>query len=203
MVMGEFGRTPRINNGQPGIPIPGRDHWGDAISVLMAGGGLKGGQVVGKTTSKAEHPVDRPLKPADVLATAYRVLGIDPAAVVQRSIPAVRSRFSMKASRSRSCFKSLGNVGVQALACSSLNVRAQSDSSRRLRVGLVLLKFNDDFFRNHATCGELQSRYGGESEIPETNPRTPVAPTGIILARNPDRFLASSSSYRPIHLRTS
>jgi hypothetical protein len=79
MVMGEFGRTPRINTGQPGIPIPGRDHWGDAISVLMAGGGLKGGQVVGKTTPKAEHPVERPLKPADVLATAYRVLGIDTA----------------------------------------------------------------------------------------------------------------------------
>ena len=79
MVMGEFGRTPRINTGQPGIPIPGRDHWGDAISVLMAGGGLKGGQVVGKTTSKAEHPVERPLKPADILATAYRVLGIDQA----------------------------------------------------------------------------------------------------------------------------
>ena len=77
MVMGEFGRTPRINTGQPGIPIPGRDHWGDAISVLMAGGGLKAGQVVGKTTPKAEHPVDRPLKPADVLATVYRVLGID------------------------------------------------------------------------------------------------------------------------------
>jgi hypothetical protein len=79
MVMGEFGRTPRINSGQPGIPIPGRDHWGDAISVLMAGGGLKGGQVVGKTTAKAEHPVERPLKPSDILATVYRVMGIDPA----------------------------------------------------------------------------------------------------------------------------
>ncbi|MBI3866519.1 MAG: DUF1501 domain-containing protein [Planctomycetia bacterium] len=79
MVMGEFGRTPRINTGQPGIPIPGRDHWGDAISVLMAGGGLKGGQVVGKTTPRAEHPVERPLKPSDILATVYRVMGIDPA----------------------------------------------------------------------------------------------------------------------------
>jgi Protein of unknown function (DUF1501) len=77
LVMGEFGRTPRINNGQPGIPIPGRDHWGNAISVLMAGGGLRGGQVVGATNSKAEHPIERPLKPADILATVYRVLGID------------------------------------------------------------------------------------------------------------------------------
>jgi uncharacterized protein (DUF1501 family) len=77
LVMGEFGRTPRINNGQPGIPIPGRDHWGNAISAMIAGGGLKGGQVVGATNSKAEHPVERPLKPADLLATVYKVLGID------------------------------------------------------------------------------------------------------------------------------
>jgi Protein of unknown function (DUF1501) len=77
VVMGEFGRTPRLNKGQPGIPIPGRDHWGNAISVMMAGGGLKLGQVVGSTNARAEHPVDRPLKPADVLATVYHVLGID------------------------------------------------------------------------------------------------------------------------------
>lgn len=77
VVMGEFGRTPRINNGQPGIPIPGRDHWGDAISVMLAGGGIRGGQVVGATNSKAEHPIDRALKPADILATVYHVLGID------------------------------------------------------------------------------------------------------------------------------
>lgn len=78
MVMGEFGRTPRINDGQPGIPVPGRDHWGQAISVMMAGGGLKGGVVVGATNSKAEHPIERALKPADILATVYRVMGIDP-----------------------------------------------------------------------------------------------------------------------------
>jgi uncharacterized protein (DUF1501 family) len=77
VVMGEFGRTPRLNNGQPGIPIPGRDHWGNAISAMIAGGGLKGGQVVGSTNDKAEHPVDRPLKPGNLLATIYHVLGID------------------------------------------------------------------------------------------------------------------------------
>ncbi|MFN5299103.1 MAG: DUF1501 domain-containing protein [Planctomycetaceae bacterium] len=76
LVMGEFGRTPKINTGQPGIPIPGRDHWGNAISVLMAGA-VRGGQVVGATNARAEHPIDRPLKPADVLATVYRFLGID------------------------------------------------------------------------------------------------------------------------------
>jgi hypothetical protein len=78
VVMGEFGRTPRLNQGQPGIAIPGRDHWGNAISAMLAGGGLKGGQVIGKTNAKAEHPVERALKPADLLATVYHVLGIDP-----------------------------------------------------------------------------------------------------------------------------
>jgi len=79
VVMGEFGRTPRINEGQPGIPIPGRDHWGNAISVLMAGGGLRGGTVVGATNDKAEYPIDRAMRPSSVLATVYHVLGIDPA----------------------------------------------------------------------------------------------------------------------------
>lgn len=78
LVMGEFGRTPRLNQGQPGISVPGRDHWGDAFSVMLAGGGLRTGQVVGATNSKGEHPLERPLTPADVLATVYHVLGIDP-----------------------------------------------------------------------------------------------------------------------------
>jgi hypothetical protein len=78
VVMGEFGRTPKINTGQPGIPVPGRDHWGNAISAMVAGGGLKGGQVVGKTNARAEHPVERALVPADLLATIYSTLGIDP-----------------------------------------------------------------------------------------------------------------------------
>ncbi len=78
VVMGEFGRTPKLNNGQPGIPVPGRDHWGNAISALLVGGGLRGGQVIGATNAKAEHPVQRPLLPADLLATVYHVLGIDP-----------------------------------------------------------------------------------------------------------------------------
>lgn len=77
LVMSEFGRTPRINTGQPGIPIPGRDHWGDAISVMMAGGGIRGGTIVGSTNDKAEHPLERPLMPHDLLATVYKVMGID------------------------------------------------------------------------------------------------------------------------------
>ncbi len=77
VVMGEFGRTPRINTGQPGIPVPGRDHWGNAISALIAGGGITPGVVVGKTNERAEHPVERALKPEALLATIYHQLGID------------------------------------------------------------------------------------------------------------------------------
>jgi hypothetical protein len=77
IVMGEFGRTPRINTGQPGIPIPGRDHWGQAFSVMLAGGGLRTGQVIGATNQRGEHPVARPLRPHDLLATVYEWLGID------------------------------------------------------------------------------------------------------------------------------
>jgi hypothetical protein len=77
VVMGEFGRTPRINTGQPGIPIPGRDHWGNAISALVAGGGITPGVVVGRTNDRAEHPVERALKPAALLATIFHQLGID------------------------------------------------------------------------------------------------------------------------------
>ncbi|MBA4064758.1 MAG: DUF1501 domain-containing protein [Isosphaera sp.] len=77
VVMGEFGRTPKINDGQPGIPVPGRDHWGNAISALVAGGGVPGGVVVGRTNARAEHPVERALKPGALLATVYHHLGVD------------------------------------------------------------------------------------------------------------------------------
>jgi len=72
VVMGEFGRTPRIN------PGAGRDHWGEVMSVLIGGGGLKGGQIIGSSNSKGEVPKDRPLRPSDVLQTLYAVLGLDP-----------------------------------------------------------------------------------------------------------------------------
>ncbi|HEU4754493.1 MAG TPA: DUF1501 domain-containing protein, partial [Armatimonadota bacterium] len=80
VVMGEFGRTPKLNDGIPslGRHIPGRDHWGNAISVMMAGGGLRMGQVVGRTNAHAEYPVEAPYRPEDVLATIYHVLGINP-----------------------------------------------------------------------------------------------------------------------------
>lgn len=80
VVTGEFGRTPRIENNvgtQTGVSQPGRDHWPNAMSMLVAGGGMRTGQVVGSTNSKGEHPHERPLTPNDLWATVYRHLGID------------------------------------------------------------------------------------------------------------------------------
>src|SRR5262245_1885895 len=71
MVLGEFGRTPKINSGA------GRDHWPGAMSVVYAGGGLKMGQVVGSTNAKAGHPTSHAATPGCVLATLYHVVGID------------------------------------------------------------------------------------------------------------------------------
>ncbi len=74
VVTGEFGRTPKLEqvNGRPG-----RDHWPQAMSVLVSGGGLKMGQVVGSTNSRGEVPKDRPLIPNDLWATVLRHLKVD------------------------------------------------------------------------------------------------------------------------------
>ncbi len=80
VVMGEFGRTPKLNTtGVPGqTGLPGRDHWGDVMSVAMAGGGLRMGQAVGASNANGEYPADRPYHAQDVLATIYKVLGVNP-----------------------------------------------------------------------------------------------------------------------------
>lgn len=70
--MGEFGRTPRVNKSA------GRDHWGQVMSVVLAGGGLKVGQVIGSSDSTGSVPKDRPYRPENVLAMVYRHLGIEP-----------------------------------------------------------------------------------------------------------------------------
>ena len=72
ILMGEFGRTPKLN------PRGGRDHWPRAFSVALAGGGIKGGQVVGKSDAHGERPADRPVTPADLARTIYSQIGIDP-----------------------------------------------------------------------------------------------------------------------------
>jgi uncharacterized protein (DUF1501 family) len=76
VVTTEFGRTPRIN------VMDGRDHWPQAFSIVMAGGGLKTGQVVGATDKIGATVTDRPMTPADMAATVLSVLGIDPSTIL-------------------------------------------------------------------------------------------------------------------------
>jgi hypothetical protein len=74
--MGDMGRTPRINKDA------GRDHWSFCYSVVLAGGGVRGGQVYGSSDRSAAYPSTNPIGPADVAATLYHCLGIDPRAHV-------------------------------------------------------------------------------------------------------------------------
>ncbi|WP_422930413.1 DUF1501 domain-containing protein [Singulisphaera sp. PoT] len=69
---GEFGRSPRLN------AAGGRDHWPGVWSALLAGGGTRAGEVIGASDSNGSSPADRPVRPAELVATVYRSLGIDP-----------------------------------------------------------------------------------------------------------------------------
>ena len=70
--MGEFGRTPRINGNK------GRDHWANSWSTVLAGGGIKGGQVIGETSADGTEVTKRPVSVDDFLATVCRAVGVDP-----------------------------------------------------------------------------------------------------------------------------
>jgi hypothetical protein len=70
--LGEFGRTPKIN------PSQGRDHFNNAWTAVLAGGGFKGGQVVGKTSKDGETVADSPVKVSDLFATVCKAIGVDP-----------------------------------------------------------------------------------------------------------------------------
>jgi hypothetical protein len=77
VVMGEMGRTPRVNG------AAGRDHWPQCGFVFLAGGGVKRGLVLGKTDEQAAYPIDRPVSAGDMVATIYQLLGIDPSMTVE------------------------------------------------------------------------------------------------------------------------
>ena len=77
VVTGEFGRTPLINDRNRG-----RDHWSNVFSAVFAGGGVRGGQAIGESDSQAGYPLSRGWYPADMGATIYSALGIDPASQV-------------------------------------------------------------------------------------------------------------------------
>ena len=73
---GEFGRTPRIN------AAAGRDHWGPCSSALLAGGGIRGGQVWGSSDRHGAFPRSQPVDPVDLHATVYHALGLDPETII-------------------------------------------------------------------------------------------------------------------------
>ena len=72
VAVGEFGRTPRLN------PNRGREHWGPCQTALLAGGGVRGGQIHGSSDALAAYPRDNPVTPEDFLATIYHAMGIAP-----------------------------------------------------------------------------------------------------------------------------
>src|SRR4051794_2116992 len=76
IMMGEFGRTPKFND------AGGRDHWPHCFSVVMAGGGIKGGQVLGSSDKIAAFPASDPVTPGDLIATLYHCLGVDPQTLI-------------------------------------------------------------------------------------------------------------------------
>jgi hypothetical protein len=73
---GEFGRTPKVQWEEPWNG--GRGHWGNCFSAVLAGGGFKGGQVVGESDAKGEQVKKRPVYPSDLIGSMYELLGIDP-----------------------------------------------------------------------------------------------------------------------------
>jgi uncharacterized protein (DUF1501 family) len=78
--MGEFGRTPRINQNA------GRDHWARCWSVVIGGGALKGGQAYGTTDTDGMAVRDNPVRVGDLFATVYRALGMDPGTQIRDAI---------------------------------------------------------------------------------------------------------------------
>jgi hypothetical protein len=76
IMMGEFGRTPKFNN------AGGRDHWPQCFSVVLAGGGIRGGQVYGSSDKAAAYPASDPVTPGDLIATLYHCLSVDPRTVI-------------------------------------------------------------------------------------------------------------------------
>ncbi len=85
VVMGEFGRSPKINAGG------GRDHWGSVFSVVLAGAGIGGGQIIGASDRIGAFPQSRPVRPPDLAATIFHLLGIPPSAEFMDPISRPRS----------------------------------------------------------------------------------------------------------------
>src|SRR5439155_10192654 len=78
--MGDFGRTPIINKDA------GRDHWPQCYTMVLAGGGIRGGQIIGASDATGAYPRERPVTPADIHATVFTALGYNPAAVTYQTV---------------------------------------------------------------------------------------------------------------------
>ena len=81
VMLGEFGRTPRISELKPG-DVPGRDHWPAVFPAVFAGGGVVGGQVIGKSDRLGAYAVTKTFGPPDLAATVYHALGVDPGTIL-------------------------------------------------------------------------------------------------------------------------
>ncbi|MGE3819969.1 MAG: DUF1501 domain-containing protein, partial [Isosphaeraceae bacterium] len=92
VLVGEFGRTARISRGASAV---GRDHWPNCYSAMLAGAGLRGGQVYGRSDAQASYVMDRPVSPEDFSATLFHALGIAP------ETPIHPDGFSVRASTGR------------------------------------------------------------------------------------------------------
>ena len=86
--IGEFGHTPKFNRNA------GRDHWGNAFSIALAGGGIRGGIVHGATDNHAAYPLEGAVQPKDILATIFHCLGYHPETLIRdpfgRPLPITR-----------------------------------------------------------------------------------------------------------------
>ena len=76
---GEFGRTPKVGqrNSDAGAGRDGRDHWPNCFTTVLAGGGITGGQVYGSSDRHAAYPASDAVRPVDLVATIYHLLGVD------------------------------------------------------------------------------------------------------------------------------
>jgi uncharacterized protein (DUF1501 family) len=96
VAVGEFGRTPKLGqfSQSNNTKKTGRDHWPHAFTALLAGGGIRGGQVYGKTTKDGGYVADRPVTPADLTATVLYHLGIDYTQEYESEFQRLRHRLS-------------------------------------------------------------------------------------------------------------
>src|SRR5262249_46393461 len=86
VMAGEFGRTPKISTLPQYYKLPGRDHWGAVQTVFLAGGGIRGGRVVGSSDRNGAFPVSDPQTPENMAATIYQALGIPATATWQDAV---------------------------------------------------------------------------------------------------------------------